>query len=90
VPQPCDRAPRIERESETVVVQRGEISSSGFGPVAIEFPVPFLGTPKVEVINLGGYSQSDVLRVEAVTPHQVVFRRSSSGGIGGTRMAPSV
>ena len=76
------KTPVIERESAVLVLQRGEISFSGFGPRSVEFPLPFLTPPRVEVINTNGYGEDNVPRVKEVTAHQVTFARSSSGGIG--------
>ncbi|WP_295985230.1 hypothetical protein [uncultured Variovorax sp.] len=76
------KVPTVERESKTVMVQRGEISFSGFGPKSVEFPAPFATAPAVEVININGYDDFNVPRVKAVTAHQLTFTRTSSGGLG--------
>src|ERR1700730_4276030 len=74
------RNPAVERQSDTLVIQRGEICFPGFGPIAVEFPTPFRDAPKIEVINFRGYNQQKVPEVENVTAHQVTFKRKSVGG----------
>jgi hypothetical protein len=75
------RAATAEKQSDTRIIQRGEVSFSGFGPMAIEFPLPFRDLPDVEVINSGGYRNESVPFVEKRTAHQVIFRRGSVGGV---------
>jgi hypothetical protein len=72
--------PSADRRSDTLLIQRGEISFSDFGPKAVEFPLPFRTVPDVEIINSGGYPEQSVPRIEKVTAHQVIFRRDSVGG----------
>ncbi|MCX7279893.1 MAG: hypothetical protein NTZ15_21705 [Burkholderiales bacterium] len=76
------RTPTIEHESNSIMVQRGELAFSGFGPLSIEFPSPFLNAPRVEVINVGGYEEGDVPKIRDVTPQQFTLYRSTIGGIG--------
>jgi hypothetical protein len=74
------RVAAAEKQSDMLIIQRGEVSFSGFGPISIEFPLPFRDVPDIEVINSGGYSDEYVPFVEKRTAHQVIFRRTSVGG----------
>jgi hypothetical protein len=69
-----------EKQSDTLIIERGDVSFSGNGPLAIEFPVPFRSPPEVEVINSSGYDDRYVPVIRKLTSHQVVFYRSSTGG----------
>ena len=69
------RLPSIERQSETLLIQRGAFVVSGFSPLAIEFPLPFRAAPEVEVINFWGYDPGEVPRIETITAHQVNLGR---------------
>jgi hypothetical protein len=62
-----------------VLIQRDEFSFKG-NNYAIEFPIPFKSTPKVEIINVGGYEDGYIPKVEECTPSQAVVRRSMTGG----------
>lgn len=64
------RFPSIEKKSETLLIQRGSFELGGFGPLSIEFPVPFRDPPEVEIINFRGYDPGAVPRVEEATAHQ--------------------
>ena len=77
--------PTIEQPSNNLVIQRGAFSIYGFEPQAVEFEHPFKDKPEVEVININGYSEQYIPRVLKVTPHQVVFKSSTSGGLAFSR-----
>jgi hypothetical protein len=66
------RFPSVEKQSETLLIQRGKFTFSGTGPISIEFPLPFLNPPEVEVINFKGYDSGIIPRLEKVTANQVV------------------
>jgi hypothetical protein len=69
-----------EKQSDALIIERGDVSFSGTGPLAIEFPVPFRNPPDVEVINAGGYGDEYVPKVRTVTSQQVVLYRNTTGG----------
>jgi hypothetical protein len=62
-------------ESELVTCQRGEVAFSGYGRVDVEFPIPFVSPPHVEVINQLGHDH--VPTVEEVSRYKVAFRRAA-------------
>ena len=67
--------PSVERQSETLLIQRGEFTLSGLGPIGIEFMLPFRHPPEFELINFSGVGPEEVPHVEKVTAHQVVIDR---------------
>jgi hypothetical protein len=69
-----------EKQSDTLIIERGDVSFSGNGPLAIEFPVPFRDPPEVEVINSAGYSDEYVPKIKTRTGQQVVLYRTTTGG----------
>jgi hypothetical protein len=69
-----------EKQSDTLIIERGDVSFSGTGPISIEFPVPFRIPPEVEVVNSSGYREEYVPVIKKLTSHQVVFYRSTVGG----------
>lgn len=62
------------------MVLRGEVSIYGHRPVSVEFPTPFKTIPEIEVWNINGHSVDFIPSFSKVTPHQVVFKSSTSGG----------
>lgn len=74
------RAASVDQKSDRLVIERGEVSFSGFGPFSIEFPQPFRDPPDVEVVNFRGYDADHVPIVERKTAQQVIFKRSTVGG----------
>jgi hypothetical protein len=79
------KAPAIEEKSANLLIQRGEITISGLEPLAVEFAYPFKDTPTVEVINVNGYNDEYIPRVQKITPHQVIFKSSADGGFQSSR-----
>jgi hypothetical protein len=70
------RAPSSVGPDADLVIQRGEFTISGWGPVAIEFHEPFVVPPRVEVINYRGYTTVTPSVVQLTEQH-AVFKREN-------------
>lgn len=75
------QTPSIEAVNKNLIIQRGSFSISGLNPISIEFPYPFNEAPQIEVINYKGYEESLVPKIDKVTPHQVIFKKTSSSSL---------
>jgi hypothetical protein len=75
------KAPTVEEPSRSLIIQRGEFTISDHKPLAIEFDRPYRESPKVEVINFNGHGEDFIPSVVKITPHQVIFKSSVSGGL---------
>ncbi len=66
------RFPNIEKKNQTLLIQRGAFTLSGLSSMSIEFSLPFLDPPEIEVINFRGYDPGEVPVIERATAHQFV------------------
>ncbi|MFN1535708.1 hypothetical protein [Vibrio jasicida] len=66
-----------KEESDSILVQRGEVSFGGLREYEVMFPEPFKSTPEVEMVNVNGYDHGPY--IQSATPFKIVLKRSSSG-----------
>ena len=71
------RAPRHDDDYDLLLVQKGEVElPEGCTPVEVQFPVPFMDTPTVEVIDFNGHGDAPLAEA---TPFKAEFYRGSVG-----------
>ena len=64
------RFPSVEKKNQTLLIQRGSFTLSGLSSMSIEFPLPFLDPPEIEIINFRGYDPGEIPVIERLTAHQ--------------------